>query len=596
MGWKQGIFTPKFAGFCYNGVMRIYAYTATLHAMLFFWAAAAGAAPIFPGLAGNGTTDDTPAIQAALDRAGKTGGEVDLPPGQYLIAGSLSIPTGVTLQGSWNAPHHAALDKGTTLRITGGRGREDGPAAIEMHQSCAVRGFTLLWPDQKWGNIVPYPWAIHGEGMHNTVEDVTFVNAWQGIEIGHPWSELHLIRNVNGCVLRRGIFVDTTSDIGRIENVHFNCHYWPRSGDPSANGAKDLDIGQYMADHLEAFIFGRTDWEYVQNTFVFAAHIGYHFIQTPAGACNGQFSGIGADFCQTCVQIDHIQDVGLQITNGEFTSFSGGANTGVVTSVGANGAVQFVNCNFWANTTHAALLQGDTAVTFSACHFVDTPAGGVLAAERGRLIVQGCTFDKPGPAVVLRPGVFAAIVLGNLQPSGVQVENGIGPKAQIGLNEGPPTLPDAQALHYRLQIGAAGDEVYALSGWYGPEAAADAPKGFSTARWTMGDARLQLPVKPGAAYTLHLWLGGHVGAPPFHISVDGGPSVEVKPDGQDVHLNIPAALTTGQPVINVHLTGKTWSPHREKATDGDARELGVRVYGLEMTAAGAEGTSAAALN
>ena len=389
-----------------------FAWSTTLSCLL---ALGASAAALPPGVAGNGTTDDTAAIQAALDRAGKTGGEVDLLPGRYLIHGSLSVPTGVTLQGSWNAPHHAALDKGSTLLITGGRGREDGPAAVELHPSSALRGFTLLWPEQKWGSIAPYPWAIHGEGMHNTVEDITFVNAWQGIEIGHPWSELHLIRNINGCVLRRGVFVDTTSDIGRIENVHFNAHYWPRSGDPSAGGAKDLEVGHYMAEHLEAFIFGRADWEYVQNTFVWAAKIGYHFIATPAGACNGQFSGIGADFCQTCIQIDAIQNIGLQITNGEFTSFSGGVNTGIVTSPGAGGAAQFVNCNFWATPTHAALLQGDTAVTFSACHFLDTPGSGAIVAERGRLSVQACTFDKPGPAVVLKPGLSQAIIMGNMQ-------------------------------------------------------------------------------------------------------------------------------------------------------------------------------------
>ena len=49
----------------------------------------------------------------------------------------------------------------------------------------------------------------------------------------------------------------------------------------------------YTTAHLEAFTFGRTDWEYVLNTFVFGAKVGYRFIQTPAGACNGQFSGIG---------------------------------------------------------------------------------------------------------------------------------------------------------------------------------------------------------------------------------------------------------------------------------------------------------------
>lgn len=394
------------------------------------------------GVIGDGKTDDTAALQKALDAAAVAGGEVALPPGQYLLAGHLQIPAGVCLQGSWDMPHHGAWDKGSTLMITGGRGDENAPPAIRLNQSSALRGFTLLWPDQKWDAIVAYPWAIHGEGMHNTVENVTFVNAYQGISLGAPgWSELHLIRNVFGCVLRRGVQVDGCSDIGRIENVHFNPHYWQRSGHPSIpQDGKDhtMDTARYMWDNLEAFIFGRTDWQYCTNTFVFAAKIGYRFIATKSGACNGQFLGIGADACRACVQVDGMQPIGLQITNGEFTSFSGEPNTGIVIGPEVRGSVALTNCNFWANKAHAAWLQGDASLTLSDCHFTDKPGpGGTILAQAGKLIVRSCTFDKPGPAIVLEPAVKAAIITGNLQPGGLQVQNAIGNRAQIGLNETP---------------------------------------------------------------------------------------------------------------------------------------------------------------
>ncbi|HVV71669.1 MAG TPA: glycosyl hydrolase family 28-related protein, partial [Verrucomicrobiae bacterium] len=47
----------------------------------------------------DGSADSTIMIQRALDQAGQTGGIVHLPPGRYLVAGSLRIPAGVTLQG-----------------------------------------------------------------------------------------------------------------------------------------------------------------------------------------------------------------------------------------------------------------------------------------------------------------------------------------------------------------------------------------------------------------------------------------------------------------------------------------------------------------
>lgn len=390
----------------------------------------------------DGVTDATGPIQAMLDSQGATGGEVRLPPGQYLIKGSLKVPHGVTLRGSWDAPHHGnQWQVGTTLLITGGAGQEDGPAAIEMEGNAAVEGLTLLWPEQKAAAVVPYPWAIHGHGMHDTVEDVTLVNAFQGIKMGGPGDgSLHLIRNIFGCVLRRGIMVDNTTDIGRIENVHFNPHYWGGSNHPSLGQKGDFDkaVG-FLRANLEGFIFGRSDWEYVENTFLWGAKSGYLFIKTKGGNCNGQFMGIGADFCQACVRIDDIQPVGLQITNGEFTAFAGDPNSAIVTTPQANGAAAFVNCNFWGVKNHVLWMQGKTAVTLSDCHVCnnDQMTGGAVLAEGGRLIVRGCIFDKPGPTVVLKPGVSAAIIAENLQPGGVRVDNGIGSRAVIGLNQEP---------------------------------------------------------------------------------------------------------------------------------------------------------------
>lgn len=77
-----------------------------------------------------------------------------------------------------------------------------------------------------------------------------------------------------------------------------------------------------MWKNLEAFAFARTDWEYVTNTF-FSVKTGYRFIKTAAGACNGQFSGIGADAAQRCVSVEEIQPMGLLITNGEFVCIPG---------------------------------------------------------------------------------------------------------------------------------------------------------------------------------------------------------------------------------------------------------------------------------
>jgi len=370
------------------------------------------------GARADGKSDDTAAIQAALDAAAATGGTVNLPPAQYLVAGSLRVPTGVMLAGAWEMPHHGAYQVGTALLATGSRGNEKGPALIELSQSSGVRGLTILYPEQVADAIVPYPWTIHGQGMHNTVEDVTLVNSYNGIAIGPEGNELHLIRNVFGCVLRRGIFIDSTTDIGRIENVHFNPHYWPRSGHPG--GADGNKVLAYMRSHLEAFIFGRTDWQYCTNTFVYGARVGYRFIKTEHGACNGNFLGIAADGGDACVVVEDMQAPGILITNGEFVSFGGDCI--VTTPTYQSGSLLLTNCSFWGPIRHIARLEGKGAVNLQQCNLLQYEDKAIVA-EAGEITVMATRFNQPHPALSLGEGVAAAVFVGNTTRGKAIIEN-----------------------------------------------------------------------------------------------------------------------------------------------------------------------------
>src|SRR5260370_28294468 len=54
------------------------------------------------GARGDGSMDDTAAFQRALDSAYKAaGGTVYAPPGRYLFRGTLDVPEGVSLRGSY---------------------------------------------------------------------------------------------------------------------------------------------------------------------------------------------------------------------------------------------------------------------------------------------------------------------------------------------------------------------------------------------------------------------------------------------------------------------------------------------------------------
>jgi hypothetical protein len=390
------------------------------------------------GAQADGVTDDTAAVQKALDAAGQVGGMVALRPGIYRIEGSLNIPTGVCLQGAWAMPHHGVWDKGTTLYATRGRGSEDGPALIEMNASTAVRGLTIYYPDQDPESIVPYPWAIHGQGMHCTIENVTLVNPYNGISIGPEWNELHLIRNVYGCPLRRGLLVDMCTDIGRVENVHWNIHYWHRAKHP--NGPKgegpDQNYRRFVQENLQAFIFGRTDWESVKDTFTYGARIGYRFIDNGHGAMNGSLLGVGADGCLQGVWVDKIQPMGLLITNGQFAPFrnpemgdqkSDPRVAAIVTAEGASGNVTLVNCSFWGGNPIAHLRGSHNLhAKFDNCHVRDwavyDPGAPAIDVDGPTLTVRSCTFATGGSEIRIGEKTRAAVLTENVCSSDFDVE------------------------------------------------------------------------------------------------------------------------------------------------------------------------------
>lgn len=389
---------------------------------------------VLPGVRADGTTDDTAAIQKALDTVAKQGGSVHLPAGKYRVAGSLKIPVGVGLVGANRAPLAIEPLIGTVILATGGRDKEDAPALFEMGDSSTVQGLTVYYPDQKPDDVHPYAWTFHLQGFDNTVENVTLINSYNGIKIGPEPNVRHRIRSVVGCVLRRGLWLDNCTDIGRIENVQWHCHWWS-SKQVGGDGEKVFD---YMWKNCEGFVLARTDWEYVTNTFIFPVKIGYHFIATKNGAMNGQLSGIGADAANRCIVVDEIQPMGLLITNGQFVAFKGENPVEIVVSPTCTGSVRLQNCAFWGPAVQNVVAHGKSYVSLSNCYFSSGRPGSLKAlveADGGKLQVQGCSFATPEPSVLLGKGLKHAIVTGNNGARGVTIVNQIGDQATINGNE-----------------------------------------------------------------------------------------------------------------------------------------------------------------
>jgi len=397
----------------------------TLTSLFLLAAAQSGVVDVHSfGAKGDGQIDDTAAFQAALDAAAKKHASVFAGSGNYVFLGRLNVPEGVTLRGSWESvPSHNGLrdhglpkptDGGTTFLIEGGAGAEEG-AFLTLNTNSTLKGVVFYYPKQDPKAIPsPYPWAIAMRGKNPAVLDVELLNPYNGIDASA--NERHLIRNISGQPLRRGIFVDGVYDVGRIENVHFN-PWWSAS-------SKLLD---WQKVNGEAFIFSRTDWEYVLNTFAFGYGVGYRFNASKDGACNGNFLGIGADDCNIAVKVEEAAPFGLLITNGEFTSFQGPNPTEVVVSASNTGVVRFSNCAFWGPTDRIADIAGTGTVGFGDCTFVQWDGRNkgfeAIRASGGSLIVRGCEFREDKNHISIEKGVRRAIISDNLTPKSLHMRS-----------------------------------------------------------------------------------------------------------------------------------------------------------------------------
>lgn len=401
------------------------------------WPAAGRSVAEF-GAKGDGETDDTGAFQQALDAAGQAGGGVvRVPVGRFNIAGHLSVPPGVALSGTWRAVSSDTGKRwggeggpkwGTILLASEGAGSEQGDAFITLTDQATLQGVIIYYPNQKYDAAPdPYPWAIRMRGNNSAVLDVELLNPYKGIEAVQ--AHRHLIRNVQGQPLRIGIWVDQIHDIGRIENVHWNP--WWSAGSP---------VFQWQMENGEAFVFGRTDWQYVLNTFCFGYKVGYRFDDFGNGVCNGNFLGIGADDCLIPCLVQRCAPYGLLITNGEFVSFHGDDPTMVVVEETNTGSVRFSNCSYWGPCEQIAKIAGNGTVGFADCTFVQWDRGKqgrhALQATGGTVLIRGCEFRADAPQISLGPGVRKAIISENVMRGAVRIDNQSDGQVHLGANLG----------------------------------------------------------------------------------------------------------------------------------------------------------------
>jgi hypothetical protein len=364
---------------------------------------------------GDGLTDDTAAIQQALDDTGAAGGGiVFVPTGRYRIATHLSIPVATTLKGVFEGPpviveHHAlpmTTGWGSMLMAEENAGNESGTPFITLAgHSAGIDGFLIYYPNQTATNPpVPYPWTVSvGQDpktvLHSldvTIQNITFANAYDGLDLGSHDSSRHVVRGIYGQVLHRGIWVDQCYNFGEIHDVHFDV-FW----------ADDQPLLDFTYQQGIAYLFDRSDGEIMSDVNAWGFHVGMQFERPPTRNDFGSYAfitNLGLETCDVGVMAIDTVPSGVSITNYDYAT---PPNVGMY---------RYAIWGPAAGSMYGGVVSVQNASIVAAYHQAvrwEQP-GGTVQLTGSRLEP---TTDTSAPLVDIQAG--EAIISGNLFPLGL---------------------------------------------------------------------------------------------------------------------------------------------------------------------------------
>jgi hypothetical protein len=194
-------------------------------------------------------------IQDALNKcSNQGGGTVWLERGIYKVSKTIIVPTGCTLMGDWQDPdnYQGTLDYGTKIVVdvnnfSADNGNLQLSGLFRLQRSSGVEGLTIYYKNQRISNPVNQPWSfIYDSGMLMSVKNVTLINSVYGIGRGTATKGAHemlMIENVKGTVLKTGVLIHNSSDVGTITGLTLTPKYLAKAnlkafGDNGSNSSE----------------------------------------------------------------------------------------------------------------------------------------------------------------------------------------------------------------------------------------------------------------------------------------------------------------------------------------------------------------------
>ena len=323
--------------------------------------------------------DSTEAFRKALAAAGAAkGGTVYVPAGIYRIEGSLEVPTGVELRGSFEGAHYGnSTHRGTQLWVYGGKNSIAAPPLVTLRKGSGFKGFTVFYPEQGWTDSLDAPEEVRVKKYPPTVRtasgcwvhNCTIVCCWNAIDAMTVKSDALEVIDVTGAALSSTLEYGHGATGGVIRDLHFNYSNWTHQG-RFPNRPKAMDgaggLTEYTTRAVNGLVLG--DLSKCEFFSCFNILVGDQIVlmRDPytGGSFRGKMWGVAFDAAHNGVvgRADCSAVIGLVASMGVFNQRGGGYYA--VTDPAFRGRIVFSNADLWGGSSRISQVNGGS-VTFS---------------------------------------------------------------------------------------------------------------------------------------------------------------------------------------------------------------------------------------
>ncbi|HVU27571.1 MAG TPA: glycosyl hydrolase family 28-related protein [Verrucomicrobiae bacterium] len=320
------------------------------------------------GAVGDGSTDNTTAIQNALTAAGNNGGGiVYVPAGKYKLTSTLNVPSGVELRGAYELRHRTwpAADnhaKGTILQPSGGQGTTNGPPAIVLNANAGIVGMTITYETQN-SNCIAFPPTIQGRGGNVYAIGVQCPDPYWYVDLDTYTCTNHFLYMVDGWALKYGCKIGNGSS-GSIVDCQANWTYWIDNYDGNhIQGAGGDMVDSFAMHHLEYYVLGDCtelfikDFSILQNIFLHTIAEngrGPNFTGISA-TCDVAYDGFVFDSAAASTFND-LNPLWAVALGGGYSDLTNA--TLILTTTNYQGTAHFFNLPLWGSPVHDFVING----------------------------------------------------------------------------------------------------------------------------------------------------------------------------------------------------------------------------------------------